>query len=126
MARATKKTLRSGGASGRDITVLRAEYNKAINELDEIKTKLAAHTHTLDADIRTLLNKVEARLEELITKVEGHTHDGVTVGAGATSAMTAMALAAAAAGQLGAGDHVTGAPATITYANAEAALVTAS
>lgn len=121
MSRSTRK-IRVKALWAREITALREEFNKLVNEVAEIKTSLAAHTHPLEDEVQEAVSGISARLEELVTKVEGHTHGGITAGAGTSSAMAAMALTNAAA-TLAAEDSVTEAPAAITYANEEAALI---
>ena len=45
MARGTRAFGRNKGAYGKELEAMREEFNQLVDEVDELKTKLAAHTH---------------------------------------------------------------------------------
>ena len=78
-----------------EVKALREEHNKLVEEVDELKTKLAATTTALLEVKATLATTVTALLE-LKTKQGAHTHTGVTTGTDVSGAASTITYAATA------------------------------
>jgi|ERR1035437_5203965 hypothetical protein len=109
---------------GKEISAMREENNKLVDEVMEIKTKLAAHIHSFDATVKTDVNATMTLLAEVKSKLGSHVHAGVTAGSDSSAVATTLTYTAPDPTAIASDHDVTLAPPTITYTNPEARKIT--